>query len=802
METLWQDLKFAVRMLVKKRGFTAIVVLTLAVGIGANTAVFSVVNAVLMRPLPFRDGDQMVRVYAVRGGNPPYISLRPKTFLNLREQGQFFESIAAQRFTNFTIETPDGPERLVGIMVSENWLETLGVEPILGRGFLPEEERKGNASGVVIVSHGFWERRLGSDPSVLGQTVRLNDEPRTIVGVLPPGFSYPYDSELWVPMNLHQDVTGTWGLNVQARLKSGTTREAALAELTTVSQHIAQELPDELQGLELTAIPTREVLLGDDSNVVLALAVAVGFVLLIACANVGNLLLAQSVARQRELVIRTTLGATRFRQARQLLTESVLLGLIGGVAGLGVAAWSSRLLTALVPGRMGNVLDEIPIDGSVLVFALVASVVTGIVFGLAPIARTLRSNLEGQMRDGGRSGGGKASHRLLSGLVVSEVALALVLLTGAGLMIRNLEKLYDLDLGYASEEVVTLTVSLSSSPRYESDASRVQFVHDVEEQLEALPGVEAVGTTSIFPSSRGNFLASIEIEGRPAEPNEALIINHRMVSPSFHQALSIPLVRGRLFADADREGSPPVAIVSEALANKYFPGEDPIGKRLRNERAGADAPWITVIGLVGDVQEFYDVKETWYIPYAQNAISPFGGQIVFAVRAKAVESVIDSLRRAVWAVDPTLPVFGTATTEELYAESVTEQRLGTTMVGLFAVFGLVMAALGIYGVMSYGVSERRREIGIGMALGAQRSQISSSVIRRGARLALIGVAIGLTGALALTRFMASLLTEVEATDPVVFFTVASLLVLVAIAACWIPARRATKIDPVEALRFE
>jgi putative ABC transport system permease protein len=297
-------------------------------------------------------------------------------------------------------------------------------------------------------------------------------------------------------------------------------------------------------------------------------------------------------------------------------------------------------------------------------------------------------------------------------------------------------------------------------------------------------------------------LAAIEIEGRPTEPNETLIINHRMVSPSFHQALGIPLIRGRLFNEADRDGSSPVAVVSEALASKYFPGEDPIGKRLRNQRGGADAPWITIVGLVGDVHEFYDVKETWYIPYAQNAISPFGGQLVFAVRAKGLDSVSDSLRRAVWAVDPTLPVFGTATTEELYGESVTEQRLGTTMVGLFAIFGLLMAALGIYGVMSYSVSERTREIGIGMALGARRGQILSSVIGRGLRLALVGVAIGLAGALALTRFMSSILTEVGATDPSVFVTVASLLTIVAIAACWIPALRATKIDPVEALRSE
>jgi putative ABC transport system permease protein len=802
METLWQDLKYAGRMLVKKRAFTTIVVLTLALGIGANTAIFSVVNAVLMRPLPFRDGDRMVRIYAIRGGSPPYISLRPRTFSAIREQGQFFESIAAQRFTNFTLQTPEGPERIVGIMVSEGWLRTLGVDPILGRGFFLEEEQKGNASGVVLISHGFWERRTGMDPHILGQTVKLNRDSYTVVGVLPPGFSYPYDAELWVPVNLTQDGQATWGLNVQARLKSGVKREAALAELETITRHIAKELPDELQGLELTAVPTRQVLLGDNSNVVLALAAAVGFVLLIACANVGNLLLAQSVARQRELAIRKTLGASRSRQIRQFLTESVLLGLLGGAAGLGIAAWSTDFLTVLIPGRMTNVLGDIPVDRSVLGFALLASVLTGILFGLAPTVRTSRMNLEGLMKEGGRLSGGSASHRLLGTVVVSEVALALVLLAGAGLMIRNFEKLHGLDLGYPKDEVVTLTVSLDSSAKYETVRSRVQFVRDVEEQMEALPEVQKAGATTLFPSSRANFIAAIEIEGRPLEPNETLIINHRMVSPDFHPALGVPLLRGRLFTVVDREGAQPVAIISDALAKKYFPGKDPIGKRMRNLRAGADSPWVTIVGMVGDVKEFWDVAETWYLPYALSADSPFGAQIVFTVRTKATEGVIDGLRRAVWAVDPTLPVFGTATVEELYAESMVEQRLGTTMVGLFAGFGLLMAALGIYGVMSYAVSERTREIGIGMALGAKTGQILASVLFRGARLALIGVGIGLAGGLALTRFMSSLLTEVEATDPFVFASVSSLLILVALAACFVPARRATKIDPVEALRFE
>jgi predicted permease len=802
METLWQDIKFAGRMLAKNRGFTLVVVLTLALGIGANSAVFSVVNAVLMRPLPFRDGESLARIYTIRDGGPPYISLRPRTFMAIREQGQFFESLAAQRFTNLTLQTPEGPERLVGIMVSEGWLGTLGVEPFLGRGFLEEEEQKGLDSGVVLVSHGFWERRFGKDPQVLGQTLNLNEASYAIVGVMPPGFSYPYESELWLPMNLGRNAGAVWGLNVQARMKSGITPETARAELETLGRHLTEELPDELQGMELVAVPIRQVLLGDNSNVILALAAAVGFVLLIACVNVGNLLLAQSVARQREHAIRTTLGANRTRQIRQLLTESVLLGVLGGLVGLGLAAWSTSFLTALIPGRMTNVLGTIPIDASVLVFTLLASLFTGVLFGLAPILRSSRTNLEGLMKEGGRMAGGSASHRLLGGLVVAEIALALVLLAGAGLLIRNFERLHGLDLGYESDELVTFTVSLSGSPQYESAESKVRFVQQVEEQLEAVPGVEEAGVTCIFPSSRGNFLAAIEIEGRRVEVDETLIINHRLVSPDFHRALGVPLMRGRLFTEADREGAPPVAIISESLAKKYFPGVDPVGKRLRNQRAPEGSPWLTVVGVVGDVKEFYDVRETWYLPYAQNSASRFASQLIFAVRMKALEGVVGNSRRAVWSVDPKLPVFRTATGEELYAESLAEQRLGTLMVGLFAAFGLLMAALGIYGVMSYAVRERTREIGIGMALGANPRQILGSVVFRGARMALGGVVIGLIGALALTRFLSGLLTEVEATDPLVFTFVSFLLVLVAIAACLVPARRATRVDPVEALRGE
>ena len=802
MESIWQDLRYSLRMLARNPGFTTVAVLTLALGIGANTAMFSVVNAVLLRPLPFREGEQLVRLYQVPKGGSQRISIRASIFLEIKEQGQFFEDIVGQRYMDLTLATPEGPERVAGLGVTEGWLRTLGVEPILGRGFLAQEERAGQDSQVILISHGLWQRRFGLEPNVLGQTLTVNGQSYRVVGALPPGFNYPYDNDLWIPMDLGRTSVGLpWALNVQARLKAGTSMEKAQAELDIIAQRLAHLFPDTSQGMNLLAVPTREVLLGDNSNVVLALFVAVGFVLLIVCANVANLLLARSVVRQKELAIRAALGASRLRQVRQLLTESALLASIGGVIGLGLAVWGGEFLVVLIPGRMANVLNDIPIDFSVLGFTAVVALATGMVFGSTPALRASRPDGQTLLKEGGRSSA-SGSHRLLGALVVAEIGLALLLLAGAGLMIRNFERLYQANLGYRTEGLATLRVSLSGS-EYRNPPSRIHFVQQVEEQLEVLPGIEVAGATSIFPLPPANFIARVVIEGHPQTPNEQLIVNHRLVSPGFFRALGIPLLRGRLLTEADDAESPPVVVISDAMARRYWPGEDPLGKRVRNARQGECAPWVTVVGIVGSVREPGEIEDTWYLPYPQHAETRQATRVVFAVRTAAnLDDLSKSLRQAVWAVDPTMAVHQISTVKEQYAETLSEQRLSTIVLGMFAGFGLLIAGLGIYGVMSYAVSQRTHEIGIRLALGAQPGQILRWILRQGTLLVLIGVALGLGGAVALTRFMSSLLSEVEPTDPATLVVVSLLLAAVALLACYVPARRATRVDPMTALRYE
>ncbi len=803
LEMLAQDAGYALRLMRKNLGFTTVAVLTLALGIGANTAIFSVVNAILLRPLPFHEGDRLVRIYQVPKGGSQHISLRQELFLAVKEQGQFFEDIVGQRYMSLTLAVPEGPERIAGLGVTEGWLRTLGVKLVLGRDFTPPEQRAGTDSQVVLISHGFWERRFGLDRSVLGQSLTINRQSYTVVGVLPPGFAYPYNNELWIPMRLDRTPSSMpWALNVQARLKPGTTLSAARTELSILAERLAREFPESSQGMDLIAVPTRQVLLGDHSDVVLALFVAVGFVLLIVCANVANLLLARSVVRQKEFAIRASLGASRVRQVRQLLTENVLLAFFGGIAGLTMAVLGSQFLTVLVPGRMVNLLSEVSIDLSVLGFTLIVALSAGVIFGLTSALRASRSDLQNLLKEGGRSSGTAGSHRLLGALVVSEIALALVLLAGAGLMIRNFQRLHRADLGYPVQGLITMSVSLASSD-YAAPQTRTNFIRQVEEQLEAVPGIQAAGMTCIFPLPPANFLASVLIEGRPLTPNQQLIINHRLVTPGFFRAMGIPLLRGRLLAEADNQNSQPVAVISETMAHRYWPGEDPLGKQVRNVRAGDQAPWLTVVGIVGDVQEPGEISSTWYLPYAQHAQSRAASSVIFVVRgASDLSGLVGGLRRAVWAVDPAMPVYDIATVEGQYADTLSQQRLGTLLVGLFAAFGLLMAGLGIYGVMSYAVSQRTHEIGIRMALGAQPGDIMRWILRQGILLVLLGVMIGLGGAMALTRFMSSLLSEVEATDPVTFAGVAFLLAAVALLACYIPARRATKVDPMVALRCE
>lgn len=802
-----QDLRYGVRMLLKHPGFATIAVLTLALGIGANTAMFGVINAVLLRPLPFPSEERVVRLYLLRDQRPPYISLPLQSFVEVQRQGQFFESITGQRLAELTLTTADGPERVRSINVSAGWLETLRVKPSLGRAFSAEESQAGNESGVTLISYDLWTRRLGANPAVLGQSLTLGGRAFTVIGVMPRGFKFPYDAELWLPMNPQHNAAGVWSLNVLARLKPGVSLEQAKAELDLLSQRLARELPELHRGASLTAVPIRQVLLGDEGRgnegrIALALFAAVGLVLLIACANLANLLLARALARQKEMAIRAALGATRFRQVRQLLTESLLLALLGAGLGLLLAVWSSRFLSRLLPENLLQVMPEVPLDWPALVFTLAVSLLAAVIFGLAPALRASRLELQSFIKEGGQSSSAPASRRFAQTFVVAQLALAVMLLAGAGLMLRHLQRLSQTDLGYRYEQLVNFTVSLADA-RYGAAQPRLNLVRQVEEQLQAVPGVQAAGATCLFPLRGGNFLANLEIEGRPREPNQRLMVNHRLVTPGFFKTLELPLVQGRLFTAADNEQTQPVVVISRALARRYFPDQNPLGQRVRNLRDGAAAPWLTIVGVVGDVKEFYDVAETWYLPYAQQAGSNLAAQVIFSVRAAArPESLAASLRRAVQASDPALPLYDLGLVEEKFAATFAPQRLGATLLSVFAGFGLLLAALGIFGVMSYAVSQRTHEIRIRLALGAEPRTILSLVLKQGVKLVMVGLACGLSGAWLITQWLARLLALGSGTEPVMLLGVAALMATVALVACYLPARRATKVDPLSALRQE
>ncbi len=811
LEILAQDVGFALRLMRKNLGFTAVAVLTLALGIGANTAIFSVVNAVLLRPLPFADEDRLVRLYDLshrEGGEGVRVGHSQRNFFTIREQAQSFESVAAQAYQVLSLTLDEGPGRVVCIGVSESWLETLGVQPIRGRGFSPNEEKAGSDSRVVLVSYGFWQRRLGGDPAPVGRTIVLDGQSHTIIGVMPRGFNYPYGSEMWRPRVFDPTNGRSHMLNAQARLKPGVTRQQAQAELDIISQRLEREYPETNRGYTLLLRATRDSLVDNNQTVILLLLVAVGFVLVIACANVANLLLARSVMRQKEFAVRAALGASRFRQLRQLLTESILLSLVGGALGVLFAHWVVRFLVALLPRRMSDIMDEVHIDTTVLVFSLLVAFAVGALVGLVPAFRVSRFNLQELLKEGGRSGAGSSGHRLLSALVVGEIALALVLLTGAGLMVQNLYRLQNSDLGFSTENLVSMQIAFPEAT-YADPSARIIFVQQALERVRALPGITGAGVINIFPFTDGNRLAGFALEGQPEDPDRAPMVNHRVVSPGYFGMMKVPLVRGRWFTERDSSNSQPVVLVSESMARRYWPGEDPVGKRVRVVPSEAGAPWLTVVGVVGDVVQPRlgdDIEETWYVPYAQS-LEPGTSwtvmEIYLAVRTAIDPAVaVDSVKRAIWQVDKTLPVYDVISGASFYAETISPKRVSTILGVCFSALGLFMAVLGIYGVASYAVSQRTHEIGIRMALGAQPGDILRWILRQGILLVLLGVAIGLAGAVALTRFMSSLLSEVEATDPATFAGVAFLLAAVALLACYIPARRATKVDPMVALRCE
>ncbi|MCI0486651.1 MAG: ABC transporter permease [Blastocatellia bacterium] len=807
METFLQDLRYGVRMLRARPGFTVVALIALALGIGANSAIFSVVNTVLLRPLPYEEPERLVNIWASKTKAPDdRVAASAPNFFDWRDQNRVFTGMAAYLEDAYNLTGRGEPLRVKGVAVSGTMFSMLGVNPATGRNFLPEEDVEG-ASKVVILSQSLWQQSFGADPNVLGQSVDIDSESYAIVGVMPPAFSFPdAETALWMPLAVVKP--STWGrmdlfFNVVARLKPGVSIEQAQSDMDSVAGRLAEQYPASNAGWGVMLVPLHEQAVGDVRPALLVLFGAVGFVLLIACANVANLLLARAASRQREIAIRSALGASRWRVIRQLVTESLMLSLMGGALGLLLALWGGDILATLSTENLPRA-QEIGIDGLVLGFTCLLSIMTGLIFGLVPALQVSKPNLSETLKEGGRSStGGVRSQFLRSALVVTEVALSLVLLVGAGLLIKSFVRLQQVEPGFESANRLTLEVALPWT-KYPGQEPAAAFFERALDRIEVLPGVQSVGATTALPFSGRDNWRLFYIEGRPhSGPQDYTGVGYRAINSGYFRALGIPLVQGRDFTEQDRSGVLPVVIVNQAMARKFFPGEDPSGKRFKMG-GGPESknPWLTVVGVAADVKHSSldaEAKPEIFLPYLQAAQTAMHIVVHTAGDPGALTAAI---RQEVRAVDPDQPVSKVATMEQLLSDSVAPRRFNLLLLGIFAAVALILAAVGIYGVMSYAVTQHTHEIGIRQALGARPVDVLKLVLGQGMRLALAGVVIGLAGAFALTRVMESLLFDVSATDPLTFAVIALLLTGVAAMACFVPARRATRVDPMVALRYE
>ena len=806
MMTFMQDLKYGLRTLAKSPGFTAVVVVVMALGIGANTAIFSVVNTVLLRPLPYKDSGRLVTIWGKnlpKGYDMDLVSA--PDFADWQTQNRVFAEIAGSTDDMFTLTGAGEPTAIIAYQFDANFFHLLGVPPLLGRTFLPEEEPPGK-NHVVVLNYNLWQSRFGGDRGIVGKSITLSGTPYTVIGVMPRSFQWPQDVQLWVPINVDPQWTANRGiryLRVMGRLKPGVTIKRAEAEMSTIAGRLERQFPATNQGQGARIIAVRELISGDIRPALLVLLGAVALVLLIACANVANLLLARASARQKEIAVRTALGASRMRIARQFLTESLLLALMGGVAGLLFADSGARGLVAMFPRTISNLsiprVDEISIDGRVLAFAVLTSLLGALILGFIPAVQACRLNPNEALKESGRSTGSAQGLRFRSALVVSEVALSLILLTAAGLLMKSFLRLLNGDLGFRSDHVLTFRILLPEY-KYKTDPQRLAFANGVADRIKSLPGVQWVGTVTFLPLCGWWGQRGIAVEGRQVPPGrEQPRAVWSSVNPDYFRAMSISLVRGRFFGEQDNAGATGVAIISDSLARQLWPREDPIGKRITLE--GQKQPR-EIVGVVGDVRQFglaTEPKSEVYQPYAQ---AP-AGLIGFAVRTASVPlSMANAVRREVWAVDKDQAVGYLMSMEQLASESLAPQRVSVLLLGFFAVAALMLAAIGLYGVISYSVTQRTHEIGIRMALGADRGAVTRMVLRQGMALTALGLAIGVGLAVVLTRFMSALLYGVRTTDPITFLLVVVVLAAVAFLASFIPARRATRVDPMEALRYE
>ena len=795
---LIKDISYGMRMLRRNPGFTAVAVLTLALGIGANTAIFSVVNAVLLRPLPYPEPERLVR----SAGQDSYPDIQ-----DWRKQGQTVEAFGAYMRDFFDLTSGPEPERINGGQVMGDLFSLFGVDALLGR-TLQEEDGKSSGANLAVISYDLWQRLYQGDDTALGKSLSLSGKPYTIVGVMPAGFQFPSAAaDVWLPLAEDNGVVGARGAHTFrafGRLKPDTTLADAQSEMNVIAERLATAYPDTNTDIRYTLVPLLDSVVDSSRNALLILFGAVSAVLLIACANVANLILARSSARQKETAVRMALGASRNRVLRQWLTETSLLFLAGGVAGVVVATRLLPVLLALSPGRLPRV-EEIGLDWRVLGFSLAVSIVAGVLFGLHPAWSAGQVNVAHAMKEGGRTISHSRKKWFRNGLVVTEVALALVLLTGAGLMVRSMSHLITQEPGFNPERLVTFNLTLTKD-EYKEVARRTRFYDDMISRLQTIPGVEAVATSTDFPLEPNYYVDhNFIIEGRPEVPlGETPSLVHRGVNPGYHQALGIPLLKGRHIEDADRANTFPVAVINQAAVREFFPDEDPVGKRFR--WAFADTVrWITIAGVVGDVRDFgldTNDRSAAYLPYAQEQAWWRTWNVVALRTSVPTASLIEQVKGEIAKVDPLVPIADVRTMDKLVEDSYALRRFSLQLLGGFAVVALALAMIGIYGVISQEVRQRTHEIGLRLALGAQRGDVLRLIVGHGLRLTLAGLALGLLGSLALTRLLQTLLFGVSPTDPVTFVGVSFLLTAVALLASYIPARRAAKVDPMVALRYE
>lgn len=819
MSSLWHDARFAVRVLIKNRGFSAIAVLVLALGIGVNSTIFSVVNALLLSPLPFKESNRLVTLWnRAPGLNIAQDWLAPAEYLDIKQNCDGFEDVALFVSSSFNLTGVDPPERINGMRVSSSFFSLLGIKPAEGRVFLPEEDAPGKPLGVII-SNELWRRRFGADPNMIGKAVNLNGVPASVVGILPEGFSLGKEmtatvrsierTDILLPLPINAKMANdhsTWIYNVMGRLKPGVEISQAQSQVDRLAAGLKDRYPEEYggnSGFSISVVSLLEQVVGDIRVTLLVLFGAAGLVLIIACANIANLLLARATSRQKELAVRTALGASRSSLIRQLLVESFILAIVGGALGLLLSVWSLSALRTLGPSNIPR-LREVGIQATVFAFTFIISLLTGIIFGLAPALKASRININEMLKEGGRSGSnGPRTNRIRSFIVTFEITLSVVILIAAGLLIRSFVKLQNVDPGFSSKNVLSMTVVLAGA-KYPNLDSRIVFYQQLWDRLEQIPGIDSAGGVSLLPFGPGVGWENIWIEGYPAGPEQmSFQADTRIASPNYFEAMGIPLLKGRLFDAHDTKDSPKVAIVDESFAQHFWPNEDCIGKRIKRGDANSDSPWMTIVGVVRTIRQYsLDAESPRVVFHTPHSQDPAGAMYLVMRTKSDPLNMLSAVTGTIKAMDPELPVYDVSSMDQRLSHSLERRRFSMFLFGLFGALALVLSTVGIYGVISFLVAQRAREIGIRMALGAQARDVLKLVLNQGLRLTAMGILIGIVVAFMLTRFMSSMVYGVGTTDILTFVALPAILATVALAACLIPARRAVKIDPIVALRYE